>query len=241
LLSEPKFFAKKKEMNLLINNIAQGLTYFLAMLFALTFHEAAHAFTSHLLGDDSAKSMGRLSLNPAVHVDTLGTIVLPLVCSLFGAPFIGWAKPVPYDERNFKNPTRDAMLTASAGPLSNLLMGCICMVIVVLQTRFQWSVFSHDSFFAPLLKLAAAMIYVNGMLAFLNLIPLPPLDGATILRAFVSRNFWDRYESTIGPYGFFILLFLAFSGGLAWISGLTMAYVHTLERGASFLLSYLPS
>jgi Zn-dependent protease len=233
------FLPKKKEMNLLINNIAQGLTYFLAMLFALTFHEAAHAFTSHMLGDDSAKSLGRLSLNPAVHVDTLGTIVLPLVCSLLGAPFIGWAKPVPYDERNFKNPVRDAMLTASAGPVSNLLMGCICMLFVVMQTHFQWAIFSEGSFFAPLLKLAAAMIYVNGMLAFLNLIPLPPLDGATILRAFVSRDFWDRYESTIGPYGFFIFLLLAFSGGLAWISGLTMVYVGFLEKGASFLISFL--
>ncbi len=221
---------------MLISNIAQGLTYFLAMLFALTFHEAAHAFMSHMLGDDSAKSMGRLSLNPAVHVDMLGTLVLPLVCSLFGAPFIGWAKPVPYDERNFKNPVRDAMLTASAGPLSNLLMGCFCMLFVVIQTRFQWAIFSEGSFFAPLLKLAAAMIYVNGMLAFLNLIPLPPLDGATILRAFVSREFWERYESTIGPYGFFIFLFLAFSGGLSWISGLTMVYVGVLERVASFLL-----
>ena len=73
------------------------------------------------------------------------------------------------------------------------------------------------------------MIYVNGMLAFLNLIPLPPLDGATIMRAFVNRDFWDRYESAVAPYGFIIFLVLAYSGGLNWISGLTMAYVQVLE------------
>jgi Zn-dependent protease len=210
------------------------------MVFALTFHEAAHAFTSHVLGDDSAKNLGRLSLNPAVHVDMLGTIVLPLVCSLFGAPFIGWAKPVPYDERQFKNPVRDAMLTASAGPISNLLLGFICMLFITIQTRYQWPLFHEGSFLAPIIKLAAAMIYVNGMLAFLNLIPLPPLDGALILRAFISRDLWERYETTIGPYGFFIFLFLAFSGGLVWISHLTMIYVGWVEKSARILLPLLP-
>ena len=212
-----------------ITDLAQGLTYFLAMLFALTFHESAHAFVSHLLGDDSAKREGRLSLNPAVHIDPVGTLIFPLVCSVFGAPFIGWAKPVPYDERNFKHPLRDSMLTAAAGPTSNLLLGFLCMVFIALNARFQWSLFQDGSFLAPVLKLSSAMIYVNGMLAFLNLIPLPPLDGATILRAFVSRDFWDKYESLVGPYGFFIFLFLAFSGGLTWISQLTMFYVRILE------------
>ncbi len=219
-----------------INDVAQGLTYFLAMLFALTFHESAHAFTSNLLGDDSAKSMGRLSLNPAVHIDLIGTIVLPLVCSVFGAPFIGWAKPVPYDERNFKHPIRGAMLTAAAGPVSNLLLGFICMLFVALNTRYHWSIFDDGSFLAPVIKLAAAMIYMNGVLAFLNLIPLPPLDGATILRAFVNRDFWERYEAVIGPYGFFIFMFLAFSGGLFWISHLTMYYVQVLESFTGLLL-----
>jgi Zn-dependent protease len=116
------------------------------------------------------------------------------------------------------------MLTAAAGPTSNLVLGFLCMVFIALNARFQWSLFQDGSFLAPVLKLSSAMIYVNGMLAFLNLIPLPPLDGATILRAFVSRDFWDRYESLVGPYGF-----LAFSGGLTWISQLTMFYVRILE------------
>lgn len=213
-----------------INDLVQGLTYFLAMLFALTFHESAHAFASHLLGDDSAKREGRLSLNPAVHVDPVGTIVFPLVCSLFGAPFIGWAKPVPYDERNFRHPIRDAMLTASAGPISNLLLGFLCLIILNLNAKFQWPIFQDGSVLSPLLKIVSAMVYVNGMLAFLNLIPLPPLDGATILRAFVNRDFWEKYESTVGPYGFMIFLVLAFSGGLSWISHATIYYVRVMER-----------
>jgi len=219
-----------------INDVVQGFTYFLAMLFALTFHESAHAYTSHLLGDDSAKSMGRLSLNPAVHIDLVGTIVLPLVCSIFGAPFIGWAKPVPYDERNFKHPVRGAMLTAAAGPAANLLLGFVSMLFIGLNARYHWGIFNEGSFLAPVTKLAAALVYMNGVLAFLNLIPLPPLDGATILRAFVSRGFWERYESVIGPYGFFIFMFLAFSGGLAWISPLTMYYIRVLEVFTGFLL-----
>jgi len=219
-----------------INDITQGLTYFLAMLFALTFHEAAHAFASHLLGDDSAKSAGRLSLNPAVHMDMLGTVVLPLICAIFKAPFIGWAKPVPYDERNFKHPLRDSMLTAGAGPLANLLLGFLCMMFIGLNGKYEWSLFQDGKFLSPFINLASAMIYVNGMLAFLNLIPLPPLDGATIMRAFVSRDFWERYESVVGPYGFFIFLMLAFSGGLAWIGSLTMIYIEILKILAGSIL-----
>jgi Zn-dependent protease len=219
-------------------DLTNGLTYFIAMLFSLTFHEAAHAFASFALGDDLAKREGRLSLNPAVHADPIGTLVFPLVCAvaLPGAPFIGWAKPVPYDERNFKKPLRDAMLTAAAGPVSNLILGFLCMVILVLNSRFQWSVFQDGSVLAPAIKILTAMTYVNGMLAFLNLIPLPPLDGATIMRAFVSRDFWDRYESTIGPYGFIIFLGLAFAGLLTWISSFTMVYVKLIQSLAVMIV-----
>jgi Zn-dependent protease len=219
-----------------VNNIAQGLTFFIAMLFALTFHESAHALASHLLGDNTAKAQGRLSLNPAVHIDLMGTIILPLACSLFGMPFFGWAKPVPYNERNFKHPARDSMLTASAGPVANLVLGFLCMVFVLLNHRYQWSLFEAGTLFAPIIKLAAVMIQVNGMLAFLNLIPLPPLDGATIMRAFVNRDFWDRYEAVVAPYGFFIFLFLAFSGGLTWISYVTRYYIDSMEFLVRFLL-----
>lgn len=222
-----------------INDLTQALTYFLAMLFALTFHEAAHAFASHSFGDDSAKREGRLSLNPTVHMDMLGTVALPLVCSVLGAPFIGWAKPVPYDERNFKNPTRDVVLTAAAGPAANLLLSFICLIIFRLNDQLDWALFAKGSFLAPLMGVVGAMIYVNGILAFLNLIPLPPLDGATIMRAFMDRNLWDRYEMAVAPWGFVIILVLASMGGLNWISGLTAVYVSFMDALASPILSLL--
>jgi Zn-dependent protease len=222
-----------------INDLTQALTYFLAMLFALTFHEAAHAFASHSFGDDSAKREGRLSLNPTVHMDMLGTVALPLVCSVLGAPFIGWAKPVPYDERNFKNPTRDVVLTAAAGPAANLLLSFICLIIFRLNAQLDWLLFAKGSFLAPLMGVVGAMIYVNGILAFLNLIPLPPLDGATIMRAFMDRNLWERYEMAVAPWGFVIILVLASMGGLNWISGLTAVYVSFIDALASPILSLL--
>jgi Zn-dependent protease len=222
-----------------INDLTQALTYFLAMLFALTFHEAAHAFASHSFGDDSAKREGRLSLNPTVHMDMLGTVALPLVCSALGAPFIGWAKPVPYDERNFKNPNRDVVLTAAAGPAANLLLSFICLIIFRLNDQLDWALFAKGSFLAPLMGVVGAMIYVNGILAFLNLIPLPPLDGATIMRAFMDRNLWERYEMAVAPWGFVIILVLASMGGLNWISGLTAVYVSFMDALASPILSLL--
>lgn len=222
-----------------INDLTQVLTYFLAMLFALTFHEAAHAFASHSFGDDSAKREGRLSLNPTVHMDMLGTVALPLVCSVLGAPFVGWAKPVPYDERNFKNPTRDVVLTAAAGPAANLFLSFICLIIFRLNAQLDWPLFAKGSFLAPLMGVVGAMIYVNGILAFLNLIPLPPLDGATIMRAFMDRNLWERYEMAVAPWGFVIILVLASMGGLNWISGLTTVYVSFMDALASPILSLL--
>lgn len=222
-----------------ITDLTQALTYFLAMLFALTFHEAAHAFASHSFGDDSAKREGRLSLNPTVHMDMLGTVALPLVCSILGAPFIGWAKPVPYDERNFRNPTRDVVLTAAAGPVANLLLSFICLIIFRLNAQLDWSIFAKGSFLAPLMGVVGAMIYVNGILAFLNLLPLPPLDGATIMRAFMDRSLWERYEIAVAPWGFVIILVLASMGGLNWISGLTAFYVSFMDALASPIISAL--
>jgi Zn-dependent protease len=226
----------KERYILSINDIAQALTYVLAMMFALTFREMARAWTTHMLGDDSALRMGRLTLNPAAHLDVVGTLVLPMVCALFGLPFIGWAKPIPFDERNFKHPVRDSIITAISGPVANLSLGFVCMLGLALQAKFHIEALEAGAFLAPLLKLIGAMIYVNGILAFLNLIPLPPLDGAQLLRLFLSHDQWERFEAVMAPYGIFIFLFLAFSGGLAWISKVTMIYVQVIERIAALII-----
>ena len=213
----------------MINQIAQGLTYFLAMLFCLTFHESAHAFAAHLRGDDTAKREGRLSLNPAAHADLVGTIILPLAGFLMGMPIIGWAKPVPLNVRNLKRPSSDAVIVALAGPFSNLVFGFLCVVMLFAYQRYGFAILPPDSFFYPLIKLLGAMAFVNGALAFFNLIPLPPLDGAALLKAILPTDIYESYEAVAAPYGFIVLFMLAFSGGLAWIGSLTRAWVGLCE------------
>lgn len=211
------------------NEIAQALTYFLAMLFALTFHEAAHAFTAHIRGDDTALRQGRLSLNPAVHADMIGTIILPLAGFLMHIPIIGWAKPVPLDERNLKNPTFDAFLVAIAGPISNFVMALVGTLIVHSYYRYGMAAIPQESFFFPLVKLANAFVFVNAALGLFNLIPLPPLDGASLLRVILPRDIYESYESVAGPYGFIILLMLAMGGGLNWIGSASRVVVRVCE------------
>lgn len=218
------------------NEIAEALTYFLAMLFALTFHEAAHAYTAHLLGDDTAKRDGRLSLNPAVHADMIGTIVLPLAGLLLHWPLFGYAKPVPVDERYFKNPTRDSFLVAIAGPMSNFLMVLIGTVILRSYYLYGTGILPADSFLFPLVKLASAFVFISAVLGLFNLIPLPPLDGAQILRVVLPRDIYESYEQVATSYGLIILIVLFMSGALNWIGGMSRVIVRFAELLVSFVL-----
>lgn len=218
------------------NEIAQALTYFLAMLFALTFHEAAHAFMAHLLGDDTAKRQGRLSLNPAVHADIVGTIVLPLAGFLMHAPIIGWAKPVPIDERNLKRGARDSFLIAIAGPMSNFVMALVGTFLLRGYYLAGMNLIPNDSFFFPLIKLASAFVFVNAALGLFNLIPVPPLDGASILRVILPRDIYESYESVAAPYGFILLFMLAMGGGLNWIGSVSRVIVGICEAIVSLIL-----
>lgn len=226
--------------NEMLHSIGQALAYFLAMLFALTFHEAAHAFTAHLRGDDTAMRSGRLSLNPGVHADLVGTIILPLAGFLMHLPNIGWAKPVPVDERNLKNPVWDGFLVAVAGPISNFLMALIGTLAIRIYYRFGTSMVPFDNFLYPvieaLLILLTAFIFVNAALGLFNLIPLPPLDGASILRVLLPKEMYERYESIAGPYGFILLLMLAMGGGLSWIGTLSRAVVGICEVITGFII-----
>jgi Zn-dependent protease len=220
----------------MVNDIAQALTYFLAMLLALTFHEAAHAFVAHIRGDDTAVRQGRLSLNPAVHADLVGTIILPLAGFLMQLPLIGWAKPVPVDERNFKNPAMDSLYTALAGPGSNLIMALGAVLTYRLYTLYGVESIPQGSFFYPVVKLVIAFAFVNAVLAFFNLIPLPPLDGASILRVVLPRDSYEKYETVVAPYGFIILLVLAIGGGLKWISAMSQYYIGLCDVVVSLVL-----
>ncbi len=165
---------------------------FPAVLIALTFHEYAHAYVAYKLGDPTAKMMGRLTLNPLKHIDLLGLIAFILFK-------FGWAKPVPVNPSNFKNPVRDSALVAIAGPVMNIIIAFISYAIlkffpvgVTIGEFLKWNV------------------WINLILAVFNLIPLPPLDGWRVASIFFPRLMFDRRLET---YGFIALLLLVFLGG----------------------------
>ena len=183
-------------MNQIIQTIA---IYALPVIFAITLHEAAHAYAAKYFGDLTAFSQGRMSLNPVRHIDPVGTIVIPLVLALLSSPFIfGYAKPVPVDFSRLRNPKKQMAWVALAGPLANLLMAFLWMVsYFVLQ-----SVGINEEFF---LEMAEAGLKINLILFAFNLFPLPPLDGGRIMTSILPNRYAFRF-ARIEPYGFFIVL-----------------------------------
>ncbi|MFM7658551.1 MAG: site-2 protease family protein [Burkholderiaceae bacterium] len=174
--------------------------YALPILFAITLHEAAHAYAARFFGDLTAYSQGRMSLNPAKHIDPMGTIVLPLVLALVQSPFIfGYAKPVPVDFSRLNHPKRDMLWVALAGPAANLVMalGWMILYFVLYGASLQ-----EEYFFR------VAGIVVNLVLFAFNLFPLPPLDGGRILTSLLPMPYAFKF-ARIEPYGFFIVLALA--------------------------------
>ena len=176
------------------------------LLLSLTIHEAAHAWTADKLGDPTARALGRVSLNPLVHIDWIGTVLLPIVAAVSNLPLIGWAKPVPVMLRNLRNPRRDFMIVAAAGPISNLLQA----VAAALLLRLVWDSSSgaDPGMAATVLFLA---VQVNLLLAFFNLIPVPPLDGGNVMLGLLPPRAAAGY-SQLSQYGFIILYALMFTG-----------------------------
>jgi len=174
------------------------------LLISLTIHEAAHAWTADRLGDPTARMLGRVSLNPLVHIDWIGTVLLPLIAAITGAPLIGWAKPVPVNTRNLRHPRRDFMIVAAAGPISNLLQAVAAALLlrVVLESG------AGQPFVLSLLQRA---VLVNLLLAFFNLIPVPPLDGGNVLLGLLPPNLAAAYGQ-VRQYGIIILYALMLSG-----------------------------
>ncbi len=191
--------------------------WILPVIFAITVHEVAHGWVAKKFGDDTADRQGRLTLNPLHHIDWLGTVILPGLLLISGTGFIfGWAKPVPVDPRNFKNPRKDMMYVALAGPVSNLLMAIAWALVARIGVLV-----SVESISLPLIYSGIAGISINLVLALINLLPIPPLDGSRIITGLLpTRLAWqyNRFE----PYGFYILLILLMTGGLGFILGYPM-------------------
>ena len=166
-----------------------------------------------MLGDKTALMLGRLTLNPAKHIDLIGTVVVPLLLLYWGGFIFGWAKPVPINPRNFKNPKRGLALVAVAGPLANFLMALGWSGILKVSLSFL-SVYPMVA--RPLVLMGYAGILINIVLMILNLIPIPPLDGSRIVAAFLPRKML-YYYAQLERYGFFILLLLIVTHALDYI------------------------
>jgi Zn-dependent protease len=188
-----------------IDPIAVAIS-FGVLLLSLTIHEAAHAWTADKLGDPTARSLGRVSLNPLVHIDWIGTVLLPLIAVVSNLPLIGWAKPVPVMIRNLRHPRRDFMIVAAAGPISNLLQAVAFALVLRLVSPADDP--AGGGMFPRVLELA---VYINLLLAFFNLIPVPPLDGGNVMLGLLPPRVAVHY-SGLAQYGFIILYALMFTG-----------------------------
>lgn len=186
-------------MNEIIQTIA---VYALPVVFAITLHEAAHAYAAKYFGDLTAYAAGRMSLNPVRHIDPVGTVVIPLVLALVGSPFLfGYAKPVPVDFSRLRRPKKDMLWVALAGPAANLAMAFGWMVMFYVLGYAAM----NERFFS---EVARAGVVVNLMLFAFNLFPLPPLDGGRIMTSLLPNRLAFSF-ARIEPYGFFIVLALA--------------------------------
>lgn len=204
---------------------------FVLLLFSLSLHEAAHAWTASRLGDQTARMLGRVTLNPAKHIDPIGTVLLPLAM-LFLGPYggrflIGWARPTPVNTRNFKKYVRDDVLTTLAGPLSNLLISLVCLLVLIglakaspvaagLVRGLVYGGFDTSQMdTAPALFPAVILLYMaltlNLFLAFFNLLPLPPLDGSHLIRHLLPTRMLQVYDR-LGMIS--LLLMFVFGGRL---------------------------
>lgn len=182
--------------------LMQGLLIYACFIPVLTVHEFAHAWTASKLGDDTARSLGRVSLNPAVHMEVIGTVVLPLMAiflqmggSALGGFIIGWGKPVPVNISNLSNPRRDDTLVALAGPASNILMAFVMMGVA----KVGMLIGSPD-----LTQFALLFVMINLFLAFFNLLPIPPLDGSHVVKNATQMSYETYYR--MAQYGFIMVI-----------------------------------
>lgn len=209
-------------------SIAQRIAVWLVpVLLAITVHEVAHGWVAKQFGDRTAMMLGRLTLNPIKHIDPLGTVLLPLLTLTMGGFVFGWAKPVPVTWENLRNPKRDMAFVALAGPMANLGMAILWMLVIHMGL---WFSAAGSSVAEPIAYMGVAGVVINSVLMVLNLVPLPPLDGGRVVVSLLPDKLAWRY-SRIEPYGMLIILALFFTGLLG-------AFLLPFIRGVWTMLCY---
>lgn len=207
------------------------VVWILPVIFAITVHEVAHGWVAKKYGDNTASNLGRLTINPIKHIDWVGTILLPGILLLTGTGFIfGWAKPVPVDARNFKNPRQDMAVVALAGPVANLLMALawalLARIGVIIGVQF---------ISLPFIYMGIAGISINLVLALINLLPIPPLDGSRVVTG-ILPDYWAWKYNQLERYGFIILLILLYTK----ILNVILAYPMYFAQNLFFSIAGIP-
>ena len=210
-----------------ITIIQKIVAWILPVLFAITVHETAHGWMALKLGDKTAMMLGRLTLNPLKHIDPLGTILIPGLMYMLAGFMFGWAKPVPVTWQNLRQPKRDMVFVAAAGPMSNLLMALLWALAIRAGLAL------GDAGLA-LVFMGVAGIFINTILMVLNLLPLPPLDGGRVMTGLLPGPLAYKF-SLIEPYGFFILVGLLVTGLLGVILWAVIEFFMGLMAGVSGL------
>ena len=186
---------------------------FLVILFlSISFHEAAHAWMAYRCGDDTAKLLGRLTLNPAAHIDPMGTLLMPLMMILFNIPLIGWGKPCPVNPHKFHNYMKGEILVSLAGPASNIVL----VILGSLALRLLIALAKSGTNVSVLIGFFGSFVGLNIVLCIFNLVPIPPLDGSHVLRLMLGPNARRKYDMLFrGPIGMIVLLLMVSSGILS--------------------------
>ncbi len=225
-----------EDANIMMNELTllqRIVVWILPVIFAITVHEVAHGWVAKKYGDNTASMLGRLTLNPVKHIDLFGTLIIPGLLLLSGTGFIfGWAKPVPVDARNFKNPRRDMAIVALAGPVANLLMAIAWALIARLGVMMYPQA---EAVGLPLIYTGIAGISINIVLALVNLLPIPPLDGSRVLTG-ILPGYWAWQYNRLERFGFVILLVLLYTNVL----GSILAYPLYFVQQVFFSVAGLP-